>query len=203
MFGGFEMRSFQEVYDYYQAVVYPQREKLVSSLETQLGLSKETRILDCACGTGLPALDLRRLGYRVDCSDGDELMLEQFRANARTLGVSDEAWHLRWEQLETLEAQYDFVFCRGNSLVYADSWGENEKKPSTEETLRQNVRHLESRVVPGGYLLVDAPLSSDLPKASYPRISFRGESVSVNERVSLSGSTRRWEVTLTIRRSGA
>ena len=151
------------------------------------------RILDCACGTGLPAIDLRVRGFSVNCTDGDALMLQQFRRNARVRGVSDDCSHLQWSELDSLAEQYDYVLCRGNSLIYADTWTNSNYPAAHPMGIEGHIRAIASAVAPGGYLHIDAPRNSELAEASYPEVFFRGERVRVYERVTAAGHLRRWE----------
>lgn len=185
------MRTIAEIFDYYQAAIY-KRDILTDTITELLLKTRSTLVLDCACGTGLPAIDLRARGFSVDCSDADGLMLNQFRRNARARNVDDSALQLRWEELTSVGKQYDYVMCRGNSLVYADSW-EGGFPAASMDTIERHIRGIASVVAPGGYLHVDAPRTSNLVEVSYPEISFRGKQVRVTERVFLSNGYRRWE----------
>jgi SAM-dependent methyltransferase len=172
-------------------VVYD-RSLLADSFANLLDGLRPRTVLDCACGTGLPALDLRARGYSIDCSDADELMLEQFRTNARALAVSDQAWQLRWADLASLGRSYDLVMCRGNSLAYAESW-EDGASAANREAIARHVDELAAAVAPGGWLLVDAPRALTMAEATYPAQTFRGSMVVVSERVTLGADHRVWE----------
>lgn len=186
-----KLRTFAEIFDYYQAAIY-EREMLTETIAGLLARTRSKRVLDCACGTGLPAIDLRARGFSIDCSDADQLMLHQFRKNARARRVDDSAIQLRWEELRSLGKQYDYVMCRGNSLVYADSWDEALPAASIS-AIERHIKGIASVVAPGGYLHVDAPRTSNLAEVSYPERAFRGEQVRVRERVTLRDGGRRWE----------
>jgi hypothetical protein len=60
------MHTLEEIYDYYQAVVY-EREILVGAFERLVSALGVRAALDCARGTGLPSIDLRSRGFDVDC----------------------------------------------------------------------------------------------------------------------------------------
>jgi SAM-dependent methyltransferase len=186
------MPTLEEVFDYYQAVIYD-REKLADAIGKLLLSTQSRLVLDCACGTGLPAIDLRARGFRIDCSDSDALMLDQFRRNARVRGIEDSAFQLSWEDLGWLGVQYDYVMCRGNSLVYADSWTESTAPAASLRAIERQVRGIAAVVAPGGYLHVDAPRTSDVAEVSYPETLFRGERVRVSEQVTVLNGHRRWE----------
>jgi 2-polyprenyl-3-methyl-5-hydroxy-6-metoxy-1,4-benzoquinol methylase len=53
-----------------------------SSLDAIFRKIGVTRVLDCACGTGIQALGLARLGYVVAASDISSRMLDVLRAKA-------------------------------------------------------------------------------------------------------------------------
>src|SRR5262245_979463 len=75
------------------------RERAVASISNWLGEPGSVRLLDCACGSGFPAIDLAALGHDVTCSDGSPRMLELFHRNAAERGVAVPASLARWEEL--------------------------------------------------------------------------------------------------------
>lgn len=133
------------------------RRAVVEGVVSWLGPPGGQRILDCACGSGLPALDLAALGYDVTCSDGSEVMLRHFRRNARLEGVALDAARIRWAALARHFAEeFDVVFCRGGApLVYVATWdsGGQPDFGAVGDALCQMVRCLR----PGGWLYVDMP----------------------------------------------
>jgi SAM-dependent methyltransferase len=74
-------------------------------------LAPGSRVLDCACGTGLLAAGLAARGFAVTASDASPEMV----ARARALGVAARV--CRWEDLGG--GPYDAVLCVGNSLAHA------------------------------------------------------------------------------------
>src|SRR5438309_2204240 len=96
------------------------RAELVAGLEEWLGGEKDKKILDCACGTGFPAIDLIQKGYNITCTDGSELMLKEFKRNADAAGVRASTHCIRWGDLSGhFRSEFDIVMCRGSSLIYA------------------------------------------------------------------------------------
>lgn len=190
-------KSFAETYDYYQAAVYD-RVTLVDAIVEQITARRCRRLLDCSCGTGLPALDLRSRGFVVECSDADAQMLEQFRRNARERGLNDSCRQLRWDELPLLGASYDYVMCRGNSLVYAESWSGPDDAPAQLEKIRHNIEAMSLVVKPGGYLHIDLPVTTSLSYVAYPETEFRGQRVLVAERVKAAPTHRRWDQSISI-----
>ena len=109
-------------FDLYQRVV-SDGDQLASGLAQLIRSTGAKRVLDCAAGSGLPALQLHQQGLDVTCSDGDLTMVKRFQYNARLLGVSDECHLVDWDDLDPDDGLYDYVMCRGDSLAYAKSWG--------------------------------------------------------------------------------
>lgn len=130
------------------------------SIEDMLKSHGVHSILDTACGTGLPSLELRRRGYNIDCYDGELSMLEVFRQRAQMLGVDDTCSVVLWQDLQaSIAKQYDCVLCLGNSLIYNNLWmGRSPEINLTEsyDSVFLNFRHV---LKVGGYLYIDAPRS--------------------------------------------
>jgi len=118
-------------------------------------------VLDCACGTGFPSIQLKRAGFDVYCSDGSEEMIRRFRVNMKKTGLDIPNRVLRWHDLHKLEKRFDAVLCRGNSLIYLDSWLSNE--PSATNFLSNApvaLRQMRGVLNARGFLYVDS-ISAD------------------------------------------
>jgi hypothetical protein len=140
--------SFAQAFDYYQAAVY-QRDVLASSVAALASRLGAVTVLDCACGTGLPGIDLRATGVSAECSDADPGMLGQFAVNAAERGVDDKAHLLAWRDLCLLGRQFDLVMCRGNSLVYAGSRDAPRPAAGTG-VIADHLAAITAAVAPGG-----------------------------------------------------
>ena len=96
------------------------RGRLVDGLQCWLGPADGLSVLDAACGSGFPALDLIRRGYVITCADASATMLGLFQRNAAGSGTRPAAVLARWEELGGRYSEcFDVVLCRGCSLIYA------------------------------------------------------------------------------------
>jgi SAM-dependent methyltransferase len=177
-------------------------DQVVGSLVEWLGPPDGLRILDCACGSGFPALDLHRRGYQLTCTDASPLMLERFRRNARAAGIALEPRRARWEELDELYAgTFDVVLCRGCSLIYAGTF-DADTEPD-RSALERSIGSLARCLRPGGRLYVDtAPEEphEDPRWTKHPPRTIRGHRVELHERVIADpeAGIRRWTVQLHI-----
>src|SRR5512139_436019 len=90
------------------------REQTADGIAAWLGPPAGRRILDSACGSGFPALELIARGYDVTCADGSELMLRHFRLNATLAGLRVQAVQALWSQLpDRFGEKFDVVLNRG------------------------------------------------------------------------------------------
>lgn len=121
--------SLPEIWDFCLEKIYdkPVYVRGLIDLLTSCGITMKSRILDAGCGSGFPAIDLVERGYRVTASDKSSEMVRQIGLNAKGRGLKIEAHHCMWSGLERFFSKnmFDFVYCRGNSLVYAASWEQN------------------------------------------------------------------------------
>lgn len=113
-------------------------------LATALG-RRNLSILDAACGTGFPMVELHELGYtHLTGSDADLDLLGKFRAR---LGGDPAlaAWHPRlieasWQELpQRLPETFDVVLAVDAAIGFMDSWVAGE--------MRQGQAHIFARVV--------------------------------------------------------
>lgn len=180
------------------------RPKLVAGVAAWLGSPAGLQVLDCACGSGFPALDLHQLGYDVTCTDASEHMLERFRLNARAANVELEPTRARWEELDALfDEDFDAVMCRGCSFLYAGTFDDDvDPDASALDTALANFhRSLRS----GGRVYIDAPWEENMgverPEWTEhaPRM-IDGHTIELRERIAADpqAGIRRWEVELSI-----
>jgi SAM-dependent methyltransferase len=171
------------------------RPRLVASLAEWLGPPTGLDVLDCASGSGFPALDLCGLGYQVTCTDASAVMLERFRRNAHRSHIFIEPRQLRWDQLGSLyPARFDVAMCRGCSLIYAGTW-DTDSIPD-RQALERSLRGIVDSIAPGGRLYLDTVDEADdqVGWTDHHPHEVDGHRVSFRERVLPEGdtATRRW-----------
>lgn len=103
-----------------------------------------TKVLDCACGTGVDLLMFHALGLQVSGSDLSGSMLAQARKNTGDAGIPLQRLDYR-ELPQHYDAEFDGVVCLTNSI--------NEPLEDAE-TLRA-LRSMRSVLRPGGVLVFD------------------------------------------------
>ncbi len=164
------------------------RTELIDGLASWLGSPEGCRILDCACGTGLPALDLVRRGYDVTCSDGSPLMLKAFRRNAQLEGLAIESAQVTWEELAGYYGEaFDVVMCRGGgSYLYAGTW-DRDVLPDWH-ALTDAIRQFVACLRPDGRLYVDITRAEDLARLEpqwtrHPHLLVGSHTVELEERI--------------------
>ncbi len=170
--------EFVSLYELYLHIAYHLlgRPQLARTVAAALRDRDVSTVLDCAAGTGFPSLDLASDGSGslvVHCCDADPRMLAVLCDHAGRLGVdlgslmpptqTDgdrepglESLVLNWRDLGQIDMVYDLVMCRGNSLVYANTWGGGDEVAPLD-TIKAYLSHMADRVRDGGFLLVDAP----------------------------------------------
>ena len=180
------------------------RAELVRGVAAWLGSPEDLQVLDCACGSGFPALDLHTLGYDVTCTDASGPMLERFKHNAQAADLDVKPIRVRWEELSSLyDEDFDVVMCRGCSFLYAGTYDDNlDPDLSALSSSLTNFFHV---LRSGGRVYVDAPLEENLGEAEpkwiehAPR-TIDGHRIEMRERISADRQARirRWEVELSI-----
>jgi SAM-dependent methyltransferase len=140
------------------------RTETVDAICAWLGPPDGSRILDCACGSGFPAIELARRGYRVACSDGSASMLAHLCRNLQLEGLSIPWAQVRWEWLGHLFPEsFDVIMCRGASFPYAGTWDTNATPD--RGALDDSIRQFAASLRPGGRLYLDTIRAADLARA--------------------------------------
>lgn len=181
------------------------REETADGIAEWLGPPAGLRILDCACGSGFPAIELARRGYQVTCTDGSEMMLRHFRRNVRLEGIDLEAELVLWDDLPLRHGgQFDVVLNRGcGNYRYAGVWdgGGLAERPAMATAIGQWAACLR----PGGRFYVDIPSDRDPVDArpadtTHPTLRIGEHTVELKERISIDAGTgiRTWHTWLTV-----
>jgi len=177
---------------------------LISSISQWIKQVGGRKILDAACGTGFPALDLIERGFDVTCCDGSPAMLEKFRINAATRNVAVTPRLLLWNGLgSAFPNEFDLVMCRGSSLIYAGTWDVDAKPQRIE--MERALTNFYDCLRPGGLIYVDTTAAKNLDRSHFETNSYKdrlinGMTVSLSEniRINIAEQTRNWTSNLTI-----
>ncbi len=159
------------------------------------GFTREARILDAACGTGFAAIDLANDGYNITAIDGSEEMLERFRSIAETASVRLVPRQVRWGVLNGTfgPSLFDVVLCRGNSLVYANSWSTEDEKATGKEDVLGTLCAFHDVLLYDGLLYVDCAREDERPHEKLLDLSpYSGTDVYIKWRIDYFGKVRRW-----------
>lgn len=135
--------------DYDRFVNWPSRLAYeLPFIEEQLAMIGESplRILDAACGTGMHAIALSRLGHTLSGADLSAPMIVRARQNAEQAGVQARFEPVGFGALtQTFGAgSFDALLCLGNSLPHVTSPGD----------LAGALQDFAAVLRPGGLLLV-------------------------------------------------
>ncbi|MCA6214504.1 class I SAM-dependent methyltransferase [Thermococcus bergensis] len=137
--------------EYYDAIYRKRAERVKMEIDFVEEIFKKDakrevkRILDLACGTGIPTLELAERGYDVIGLDLHEEMLKVARRKAeeRDLGVE----FLQGDALEiTFENEFDAITMFFSSIMYFD-----------EKNLKKLFNGVVKALRPGGVFIADFP----------------------------------------------
>ena len=130
----------------------------VENIFNEAGIDRNSRIADVSAGGGFPSIELIRQGYNVDCFDGFSASV--FDKNAKESGVDVRCKSLLWQELPNAvsEGTYDFLFCRGNSFIFADGgWkgGEDIDRERAMGNYLKTLKIFAGMLKKGGHMYVD------------------------------------------------
>jgi glycine/sarcosine N-methyltransferase len=105
---------------------------------------RPTRVLDAACGTGMHAIELARMGYETSGADLSARMIDRAIENAQQAGVEVDFAVAGFGELARSFSGFDALLCLGNSLPHV----------SDKEALLSALRDFSGCLRPGGLLLI-------------------------------------------------
>lgn len=117
-------------------------------LESQLRKTGVHRVLDAACGTGMHAIALAKLGFEVAGADVSQGMVEHARSNAQESGVKIQFETAGFEELNrTFGSQtFEAIICLGNSLPHV----------LAPQALSASLKNFADCLKPGGLVLIQS-----------------------------------------------
>ncbi len=178
-------------------------DELIKSLDSFFQTYKNKSFLDCSCGFGFATLGLYERGYDITFTDGSELMLEEFKKRASSKHLDVKPLHILWENLgNKFHNEFDVLLCRGNSLIYANSW--DKEQNNSVESIKSALKNFHMCLKPNGLLYIDTTCENKLHKSSeeieYPPLRMNGAEIRLYDKVILDKDKmiRLWRPTIYI-----
>jgi hypothetical protein len=132
----------------------------IEELFSSKGINKFSKIIDISAGGGFPALDLSLQGYTIDCIDSSDDQVKLFNKKAEEYKLNIRCKRAFWRDIPSFNKnnEYDFLFCRGNSFIYAGGgWNveQNINEIEVKKAFEQTLQFFYSLLKSGGYMYID------------------------------------------------
>ncbi len=132
----------------------------IEELFTKLGVTKKSYIIDASAGGGFPSLDLIKAGYNIVCTDGFQDEVDLFNKKSKSFELEARCINVRWENLQSnfQNNTFDFLFCRGNSFIYAGGgWNETIEieQDKSLSNYKQTLSTFYDLIKPNGWIYID------------------------------------------------
>ncbi len=118
---------FGEYADYYD-IIYQDKDYVAEALFVSKLIKKNCkkesriRVLDLACGTGLHAIQLAKIGYQVDASDISEKMINVAKENVRLNKVKIKFHQEAFQTADRINKKFDVVISMFSAINYLTSY---------------------------------------------------------------------------------
>jgi len=166
-------------------------ETYISGLDKFLKSHNVHTILDVGGGAGFPSIELKKLGWNITYSDRDEAMFSIFREKLQKENLETPYHISNWIELtQNIPQKFDAILCRGNSLIYVDSWGNNKISKNTKENIKRSLNEFFNILNKNGLLYIDVINKKEYDQPKYPIIEDFGEKVIDGKKLKLI-----WELT--------
>ena len=134
-------------------------------------ITKKSKIIDVCAGTGFPALELIRKGYKIDCMDASNDEIKVFSKKVKKQKLKIRCKKLSWLQIPKhyKNNNYDFIFCRGNSFIFAGGgWNKSQKvkKKKSLEKYEKTLKVFYKLLDDKGILYIDKFPDNEKPHKS-------------------------------------
>lgn len=141
--------------------------------------ARDQRILDCACGTGFPMIELHALGFgTITGSDADADLLAEFRARLAEIRWQPDLIEATWQTLpQRLEQRFgslpvfDVVLNVDAAIGFMDSWNAGAMRQGPENIFARVVevlRNFHAVTAPGGRFFIGLQKNNHKGNSFYP-----------------------------------
>ena len=140
----------------------------IEDLFKELNITKKSKILDTSVGPGFFTKEMILKGYSIQTADKSKRMIKSFADELQQLGIKHETTISTWLDLPKhyKKESFNFLFNRGNTIMYANG-GWNEEKPVNKKesltALRKTLQVYYHLLKKGGYLYVDKYKDEEIP----------------------------------------
>ncbi len=161
----------------------------VNGLASFLKENNVNTILDCGGGTGFPSIELKKLGWNISYCDSNEKMIKHFSGKLNESKLDIPIYQNSWLELsKNISHKFDAILCRGNSLIYVNSW--DVKNPTVnKENIKRVLQEFYNQLNNNGLLYVDIINKKEFNQ-KYPLIENIGERIINGKRVKIA-----WKIT--------
>lgn len=143
----------------YSTKPYRKEVKFISKALRELGVRKNSNLLDLACGTGTHAVHFGKEGFNVNGVDISGPLLKVAREKARKVKIPIRFFRQDMTDLSIVrDESYDVVTCLFDSLGYL----------CTEERILKCLKQVKQKLRPGGLFVCEVWNSSGLTKEFEP-----------------------------------
>jgi len=161
--------------------------KYVNGLDAFLKKNNVTNILDAGAGTGFPIIGLKKLGWDVTYSDSSNEMLEFFKRKLKESKLEIPYYISNWLDLsKNIPKKFDAVLCRGNTLIYVDSWGENRISDKTKDNIKHALQEFYKMLNENGLLYVDITNKAHFNESNFAVTNDFGEKIINGKKTKMS-----------------
>ena len=138
---------------------------------------RQQSLLDTACGTGFPLVELRRAGFtHLTGADADPDLLARFRAAiAAETDLADwdpELIEVTWQQLpQVITRSFDVVLNVDAAIGFMDSWAPGEMRVGSDAIFARVVevlRNFHAVTRPGGRFFIGLQKNNHKGNTYYP-----------------------------------
>ena len=155
----------------------------VEKIFGEIGINKESKILDTCVGPGFLSTELLQKKYNLRTADISLETIIPFKNRLKELGIKHNVVQSSWLELgkHFPDQSFDMIFNRGNTIIYANGgWDEHVKvdKNKTLKILEKTLKVYYNLLKPGGYLYVDKFRDSEIPDSkTAARLNIKDEGI--------------------------
>ncbi len=101
--------------------------------------NKNLRILDTACGSGFPAIDLYEKGFHsIEASDADAQSVRELEVYFKDQNIPIPVSEGLWQELaQKVAKHFQVLVCADNSIVYMDGWADGTPEQGKEKVFER------------------------------------------------------------------